>query len=261
MIVKGNFVMSAAKKVFVSFDIDGTVVLFNNQVKIHHKCFQQAISEQCRPIKEPMEEMGRCVYGWMDRNIIYETLKYIGYDTSDESVQKIIDRSVELFEQNLTAVPEVPPGIKNILKELSENENVTIALASGNLEGIAWKKLKNAGIDIYFKDRIGGFGDVCKTRTEALLLARKKAEEKRGYKFDVIIHVGDMPTDVDSAHEAGAIAVAVRTGRSEGITFNEPVYDFENLEVCHDEFMRIIDENYGKKKELEPELPQNQRDL
>ena len=228
------------KNVFITFDIDGTVVLFDGSVKVHHQCFQQAISEYFKPIGEPMEVLNRKVYGWMDRTIISETIKEIGFEDSEENVQKVIKRSEELFREKFTAKPLIPPGVERLLKELSEMPNVTIALGSGNLEGIAWRKLENAGLAQYFKDRIGGFGDRCKSRADCLLYARKKAEEIRGCKFDVIVHVGDMPTDVDSAHEVGAIAVAVRTGHSEGITFNEPVYDFENLEKCHDEFIKII---------------------
>ena len=232
--------MESKKQIFITFDIDGTVVIFDNNVKLHHQCFQQAISEMFRPIGDPSSEIKKTVYGWMDRNIIGETIKAIGFEASEENIQKCIKRSEDLFKEKFTAKPIIPPGVERILKELSEMPNVTIALGSGNLEGIAWKKLDNANLTQYFKDRIGGFGDTCLSRAECLMKARQKAEQIKGHPFDIIIHVGDMETDVDSAHEVGAIAVAVRTGRSEGITFKEPVYDFENLEVCHDQFMELL---------------------
>ena len=230
------------KKVFVSWDIDGTMVLFEKNVSTHHDAFTMALSELFVPNKGPNDILQKHVYGMMDRKILHDSIEKLGYEPTDELVEKALKKSEEIFQRIFTQKPLIPPGVERILKELSEMPNVTIAVASGNLEGIAWKKLGNAGLDKYFKDKLGGFGSYVDTRVEALQLARENAEKLRGYKFDKVFHVGDMPTDVESAHKAGATAIAVLTGKSEGAKFEEPVYVFENLEKCHDDFMKLITE-------------------
>lgn len=228
------------KKILVTWDIDGTMLSFDNNVNIHHQAFTMALSEIFKPNNGPSDVLGCSIYGWMDRKIVRDVIIKLGFEGSDENVEKANKRTEEIFEELFTAIPTVPPGVERALKELSENENVTIAVASGNLEGVAWKKLKNAGLDKYFVDKLGGFGGYVYTRVDALKLARSNAEKLRGYKFDKVFHVGDMPTDVEAANAAGATAIAVKTGGIKCDKFPEPSIVFENLEVCHDEFMKVI---------------------
>ena len=230
------------KKILVSWDIDGTMILFENNVSTHHDAFAQAFSELFKETKGPNYILPQKVYGMMDRKIVHDCIEILGFEPTEENIQKGMQRTEEIFKEKFTQIPLIPPGVERCLKELSEMPNVTLAVASGNLEGIAWKKLSSGGLDKYFKDKIGGFGGYVDSRDEAIKLARVNAEKVKGYKFDKVFHVGDMPTDVESAHKAGATAIAVLTGYSDGAKFEEPVYVFENLEKCHDEFMKLITE-------------------
>ena len=227
-------------KVFISFDVDGTVVNFTTSVNVHKQAFSNAVEEVIAPVGDIEEFLGYSLAGWMDKKIIHHIVGKLGREPTEEIINEIGKRTEQNFIKMFTVIPEVPKGIKQILSELSKMPNVTIGLASGNLQEIAWKKLTNAGLIEYFPDRIGGFGGFVWERVEALKLARENAEKLRGYKFDKWFHVGDMPNDVDAALAAGATAVAVKTGHPGDHPYPSPSYIFNNLEECHDEFMKLI---------------------
>lgn len=229
-------------KVFISFDVDGTVVTFTTSVGIHQQAFVQAVAEIIEPIGDLEKFLGFSVMGWMDKKIIHHVIVKLGREPADELIEKIGKRTEELFIQMFDVIPVVPPGIERVLKELSQMPNVTIGLATGNLAEIAWKKLTNAKIAQYFPDRIGGFGGFVWERKDAVILAKENAEKLKGYKFDKWFHIGDMPNDVEAALAAGATAIAVKTGHPGDRPYPTPCHMFNNLEECHDEFMKLITE-------------------
>lgn len=230
------------KNVFVSFDIDGTTVCFENNIGTHMLAFSKACEELFGPIGDPKTFLGYEIAGWMDRKILRNIIEKLGFEPSEENILKLNKRVEEIFEELFTQVPTVPKGMARVLKELSEMPNVTIGVASGNLAGVAWKKLKNAGLLEYFKGRVGGFGGDVLERVDAVKLSRENGEKYAGHKFDKWFHVGDMPNDANAAIAAGAEAIVVKTG---GIAFDDSDYPqpsviFENLEIGHDKFMELI---------------------
>jgi phosphoglycolate phosphatase len=131
----------------------------------------------------------------------------------------------ELNSEMAGAGLELLPGVKETLTALSKRDDVVFGLVTGNLEPIAWIKMKALGIkDCFSSPNFGGFGsDHCSgdvdssfnDRAEFIRIARARAAERHGLTAAAIreqFHVGDAPTDVQAAELAGATAVGVATG-------------------------------------------------
>ena len=226
------------KDIYISFDIDGTLVCFTEQINVHIKAFQEAFALLAKPVDDISKVIGEPIMGWMDKKIIMTILKNIGCDYSDEKVQEVMKKTEEIFVHNFTGVPIVPPGITKVLDYCVKCPNITIGLASGNLPGIAWKKIENAGLLQYFPEKIGGFGVVL-DRCSAIKNSRLNAEQITGKKFDKIIHIGDTANDISSAHLAGAQAIAVLTGQ-QGQNYEEPCLILNNFEDGYEQFLSFL---------------------
>lgn len=228
-----------ARNIFVSFDVDGTMVLYDT-IEAHMSVFRDAVAEVAqRPCGFPSETLGYDVDGMMDRRILSLMLEKLDCPSSPENVERVEEIMQRLFQDRMTAIANVPAGVKKVLETLMRTENVTIGVASGNLPGIAWKKLENAGLLEYFPDRIGGFGIVADRKT-AVRRAREIAEEKKGLKFDVVVHVGDTCADIEAALANGEKAVAVRTGLKKNLVYPEPCLVLNNLDEGFDDFISYI---------------------
>ena len=230
----------SAKRVLVTFDIDGTMIGFCGCSLNHPKSFITAFKELFGVdasnyrefFTEPMD-------GWMDERIAQWMLKKIGVE-SEENMRTFQNRVEELFLESTNEKIDVLPGVRRVLETLSRMDNVSIGVASGNYPKIGWRKLELAEISEFFEKRIFAFGDHF-TRSEALKSAETLAEEKQGFKFDVKIHVGDTTIDVQAAKEVGFIPVFVKTGNTEA-EVPKDCYVLESLEDGFDEFMRIVKE-------------------
>jgi phosphoglycolate phosphatase-like HAD superfamily hydrolase len=94
-----------------------------------------------------------------------------------------------------------------LLDELRARDAV-LALVTGNLTRIGWRKIERAGLGGYF--RFGAFGEMAPTRSGLARLAieRARAESEIGR----ISLIGDAPQDVIAALDNGIHSIAVRTG-------------------------------------------------
>ena len=230
----------AKKEVFISWDIDGTLVLGTNATEYHMEAFKNACESLFGPCDRPEKFLGRSVDGWMDKSILTAMLEKLGIDPSEENLAKVKDKTEDLFCETCVDKPEVPIGVVETLEFLYKQPNVTMGLASGNFPRIAWKKLELAGLDRYFPQRIGGLGVVA-DRKDAVILARRNAEKMTGKKFDIVMHIGDTPNDVKAANLAGVIAVAVKTGRVQYPEYPEPCYLFGNLNEGRDTILKLLE--------------------
>jgi phosphoglycolate phosphatase-like HAD superfamily hydrolase len=84
-----------------------------------------------------------------------------------------------------------------------------MALVTGNLTRIGWRKLERAGLDHYF--RFGAFGEMAPTRGGLAKLAIEQAR-REGLVDGKISLIGDATQDVLAARENGIRSIAVRTG-------------------------------------------------
>ena len=127
---------------------------------------------------------------------------------NDGDISAIIDAAQDIYD---ATVPDdlrdkVCPGVVQLLDGL--RENCVLALVTGNLTRIGWRKLQRAGVDRYF--RFGAFGEMASTRGGLARLAIERA--RREGPIGRIALVGDAPQDVRAAQENGIRSIAVRTG-------------------------------------------------
>jgi len=151
--------------------------------------------------------------GMTDPMIILGVLTKIGLSES-EILQKI-DKCKQAMINHYETLKdndemEILEGVPELLKEL-DKRNFLIGLVTGNLEPIAWGKMKRFNIDQYFK--LGGFASDNSIRTELVKIAIQRAEKKHNFIFDNNVFLfGDTPQDVSAGNEAGIITVGVATG-------------------------------------------------
>ena len=95
-------------------------------------------------------------------------------------------------------------------------------MASGNLEGVGWAKLKACGLRRHFS--FGAFSGELEKRDEVIAHGIEQAHNLRGSETTVCV-VGDTPADIRAAHANGVPAIAIATG----------IYRTEELVACNPE--------------------------
>ncbi len=102
------------------------------------------------------------------------------------------------------------PGVAAVLEKL-RRRGILLALVTGNLTRIGWRKLARAGLREYF--RYGAFGEMAKTRGALARLAIREARTRgwieRGAPISLI---GDAPQDIQAARANRIRAISVQTG-------------------------------------------------
>lgn len=204
----------------VLFDVDRTLI---GRSQCHHDAFSYAFKK----VYDVDVDIKIINYGGMtDPAIAIEVLKIIGLkeDIIIPKLSQCMDEIVKYFQKNVErdTIP-VLAGVNDLMELLANNEAL-LGLVTGNLEPIAWGKLKTIGIDHYFK--LGGFGSDNINRTELVKIGIKKA--KNDYNFNgTTFVVGDTPRDIKAGFEANAKTIAVATG----------VYSVEELKEFSPDFV------------------------
>lgn len=106
----------------------------------------------------------------------------------------------------------IMPGIRDWLASLNNNPKAVVGLATGNFCDGAWIKLKYAGLSKYFS--FGSFGDDEHERTKLIKKAIMMGRTRCGDKNAKVFVIGDSKNDIICGRAAGAITVAVATGRA-----------------------------------------------
>lgn len=195
----------------ILFDIDGTLLLTGGAgLRALDRVFRARYG---------VEDAYRGVefHGRTDAAIIRAMLRrHLGRDPEDGELPLLGDLYVEALETVLaegTPAFRVLPGAREALEALHLRADVTLGLATGNLEPAAWAKLRHAGLDRFF--RVGGFGTDSEDRLELTRLGAERARsEARGDERTPILVVGDTVHDVRCAQAIGARCLAVATGNA-----------------------------------------------
>eukprot|EP00960_Hanusia_phi_P045893 757480-Hanusia_phi.AAC.7 len=122
---------------------------------------------------------------------------------------------------------ELLPGVRELLEALKQREDVCVGLVTGNLEEIAWGKMRRLGVEHLFSDpRFGGFGsDFCSHSIEDPSLDRAElvriaSRRRRDAQPDEMIvrrfHIGDAPADVRQQRRGEGRIWEGERGRGEG---------------------------------------------
>lgn len=191
----------------ILFDIDKTLI---TNATGHKAAFSKAVKE-VYGIDTTVEIIN--YNGMTDPMIIIGVLKKVGLKEPEimlkikDCMKAMADHFEKLKDNDQM---EILDGVPELLKEL-DKRIFLIGLVTGNLEPIAWGKMKRFKINQYFK--LGGFASDNSNRTELVKIAIKRAEENYNFKFDNNVFLfGDTPQDVNAGNEAGIITVGVATG-------------------------------------------------
>jgi len=231
--------MQKLGRVFISFDIDGTLIAFGGASKNHPLSVCQAFSELFFPIESPEVFLKHPIDGMTDYVIIKEILEKMEQDTSDETIEMVKEKIENIFIGYPMSIPDILPGVTKLLEELSQIPNVTIGIASGNFPRIGWKKMELTNLIEYFPSKICGMG-LHSSRKNALLEAKEVAERIVGAEFSKCIHIGDTIADHKAAKDAGFIPVIVKTGRHKEFDINDGSLIIENFDMGLDTLIEYI---------------------
>jgi phosphoglycolate phosphatase len=192
----------------VLFDIDGTLV---RRAGPHHR---QALVDAVRAVTgvETTTE-GIPVQGMLDPDILTVMMVTAGMQPADvrRAMPEIIEQAQELY---IASVPDLRdktcPGARELLEELHQRE-IVLALVTGNLTRIGWRKLERAGLHHYF--RYGAFSETAKDRAglARAAIATARAEHQIAPETPISL-IGDAPADIIAAKANGIRSIAVCTG-------------------------------------------------
>lgn len=190
------------------FDIDGTLV---RRAGPHHR---QALVDAVRLVTGlDTTTEGIPVHGMLDPDILAQMLLAAGFDKERiaSTLPSIVETAQDVYQDGIPDLRDKQcPGVEELLNEL-QGRGTVLALVTGNLTRIGWKKLERAGLHHYF--RYGAFGEMASTRGGLARLAIERAlSEGLIEPSSPISLVGDAPQDVMAARENGVRSIAVRTG-------------------------------------------------
>ena len=167
----------------------------------------------------------------------------VGEDSEVSStVESILVRYVEYLSEEVAGTDNyaVLPGVTEVLDSIRDRDDVTLGLATGNIEEGARIKLERGGLNPYFA--FGGFGRISERRVDVVRDAVRQAGRwtKREFLPEDTFVIGDTPLDVEAGHAAGFGTIAVATG---SFTFDDLVATgadlvIENFSTGRDQFMR-----------------------
>jgi phosphoglycolate phosphatase-like HAD superfamily hydrolase len=189
------------------FDIDNTLL---KSSKSHHQAFREGFS-RVFGIRGNVDAINP--HGKTDRQITTEVLLRSGVD--DEAIRNGLDECMgviavafaELVEHEQLIVLE---GVFELL-ELLDPHPLLLGLVTGNLESIAWEKLRKTDLKRYFS--FGGFGSDDSMRSRLVNIAIERARIcNAGAASEPVYLIGDTPRDIEAGKEAGVHTVGVATG-------------------------------------------------
>jgi phosphoglycolate phosphatase-like HAD superfamily hydrolase len=195
-------------RALVLFDIDGTLT---RRAGPHHR---EALVEGIRRVTGLRTTTeGIPVQGMLDPVILHEMMRRAGAGPRDirAAMPKILAAAERYY---LRVCPDLRhkhcPGVEPVLQRLARR-GVLLALVTGNLTRIGWRKLERAGLSDYF--RYGAFGEVAETRGALAALAIAEARRRRWIDAETPISlIGDATSDILAARQNSIRSISVCTG-------------------------------------------------
>jgi phosphoglycolate phosphatase-like HAD superfamily hydrolase len=200
----------AEKPSLLIFDVDGTLT---NSAGLTRNAFEKAIEDI---YNIPNSSEGIKPYGKTDQGIFREILINNGLPTEDFRTQfdNMSQLSAIYLEKGLKAskLPHLHIGVRSLLERLLTEDDIYLALGTGNTRINSYIKLDLHSIGGYFP--IGGFGCDDEDRTKIIETAYNRATTF--YKIDFKRHntwvIGDTPLDIECGKAINAKTIAVATG-------------------------------------------------
>ncbi len=191
------------------FDIDGTLI---HSGGAGSAAMKMAL-EQEFGITAPTE--GIAMAGRTDRAIVADLFEFHEISEPETSV----DRFLQTYLQHLPTVLKqldgvILPGIGQLLRSLSERDDIVLGLLTGNFREGARIKLEH--FELYKHFEFGGFGDSHDDRDDVAREALDEVHKRSNGRvaMDHVWVIGDTPADVKCGRAIGAQVIAVGTGFS-----------------------------------------------
>jgi len=188
------------------FDVDSTLLYARDG--IHYNAFLNAVRQF---FAVPSKIDGVPLHGNTDLGIIRAVLRRQGVSDAeiDAKLPLMTAAMCAEVERNAAGMhPELCPSVEEVVKHLAAAGKL-LALATGNLETIAWKKLEACGLRRYFA--FGSFSDQRELRADVVRWGVDEARRRLGPEAAVYV-VGDTPADIQAARAAAVPVIAVATG-------------------------------------------------
>lgn len=193
------------------FDIDGTLLTAGGAPR---RAFRRALIEH---FGTDGDEARTDFSGKTDPEIVYELMGGAGFgdDRIEARIEALFDHYLDELEQELAgeAGHRLHPGAAEVVAALAADPRVVLGLVTGNVERGARLKLER--FDLWRPFAVGAFGSDDRERDRLPAIAIERARRLIGHPFeghDTVV-IGDTPADIRCARAAGALAVAVATGR------------------------------------------------
>lgn len=138
----------------------------------------------------------------------------LGRPATDQELARLFGAYLERLEEEVarSAGYRIMPGVEALLPALTD-AGILLGLVSGNVEVAARMKLARARLNRFFV--VGGYGSDSADRGALSRTAIERCAVIHGHTLPPVrvLVVGDTPRDIEAAHEAGAVAVGVATGK------------------------------------------------
>jgi phosphoglycolate phosphatase-like HAD superfamily hydrolase len=195
-------------RALVLFDIDGTLV---RRAGPHHR---EALVQGIRRVTGlDTTTEGIPVQGMLDPDIVRVMMRLVG--AGPRAIAAAMPAVLAAAERYYLHVCPVLhdkhcPGVVTVLDRLTRRGTL-LALVTGNLTRIGWRKLERAGLRSYF--RYGAFGEMARTREGLARIALRQARAAGWISRDTPISlIGDAPQDILAARANGIRSISVNTG-------------------------------------------------
>ncbi len=151
--------------------------------------------------------------GMTDWGIAIQILNALNIPADKTAITALLQQYLDYLPARLASTSGyVLGGVKEILEQLQQRQDVISLLLTGNSEAGAWTKLTHYGLDDYFSG--GAFCQDSSDRHEiarqALALAHQQLGTVSPEKCYVI---GDTPHDIRCGQAIGARTIAIASGR------------------------------------------------
>lgn len=168
--------------------------------------------------------------GRTDRAIFKEAMQNHDLFWREESENKFKQNYFQKLKAEIkksNSKKRILPGVPALLNMLSDEDDVTLALLTGNWVKGAEIKLQHFNLFHFFE--FGAFGDDSEFREELPQFAAERFTKITGNAIspDNVFIIGDTPLDVACARPFGAKSIAVATGFS----------SIEQLEAAKPDFL------------------------
>jgi phosphoglycolate phosphatase-like HAD superfamily hydrolase len=188
------------------FDIDGTLLLSPDRT--HRYALHRALLD-IYGVETTID--GIAYHGKTDPGILRAALERLNIPTTVIDARMAAALEVVRLDAAQKADrfrPNVLPGVRDLVTTLKQSGKL-LGLCSGNLEAVAWLKLRAAELADFFE--FGCFADDCELRVDVFRKGMQEVTQRLGPGATVCF-LGDTPDDVRAAQGAGGRIIAVGTG-------------------------------------------------